>query len=165
MPLVQSNTCDHRATILPLTAATGDPVLCVVIFASEKADVESNWHTGIDTTINPILDQNGRVDLLNIAWAKSFAQVESNCQAVAARRWYPPTKKILQDPSLWDLQDQEALQLPVHTNSIDALCKSTNLSENLSGSVIGSILTHAARKEGIKRRQELLVDGKERQRM
>jgi hypothetical protein len=348
VPLVQANKSDHRATVLPLTAATGEPVVCAVIFASEKTSVESSWHTGIDITVDPIVDEHGNVDaknpdnygpgkyfpsgptcffrgkaiptltftspsatisgeilvkifkalddmeiyprtltesgsqlpepcvivdghesrlnpsflnyindkrhrwnfclgvpylthlwqvadspeqngsfksqlarakeelmsfklqkgmtarlnttdiipLLNIAWGKSFANIESNKRAVASRGWYPPTKKILQDPSLWDLQDEEMELFPntlddgimtasniatmfpplvevdafassANTDAVDinTLAASVNTTTGKAANVIDALLSHAARKDGTKRRINALVEGESRQKI
>ena len=302
--MIQANTSDHRATVLPFTAASGEPVICVVIFASNKTQVETTWHTGIDITADPILDWKGDIDtmhpdnhgpkkyfpsgpvchfwgkdiptltftspsatisgeilvkifkalddmdlyprgttetgtphpepcvvvdghesrlkpdflyyindtthkwnfalgvpyltnlwqvgdspeqngcfktqlsrakedlmtfklqrgmtpklnctdivpLLNVAWNKSFAQVTNNRRAVAKRGWYPPTKKVLQDPILFDLQHECTLEqdkVPDFLN-IDALTESINISGGKAASVIDTLLSHTARKEGTK---------------
>jgi hypothetical protein len=48
---------DKQFTVLGLTAATGDPVLCVVMFASEKKEgVIANWSEGIDIMADAVLD-------------------------------------------------------------------------------------------------------------
>ncbi len=62
LPWIQANTSDHQATVLPFTAAPGEPVICVIIFASERKHVESTWHAGIDTTVDPILNLHVLVD-------------------------------------------------------------------------------------------------------
>jgi hypothetical protein len=59
-----ASTRDRHFTVLRLTAATGDPVLCVVIFASEKKDgVVANWSEGIDITVEPVKDEHGEIVL------------------------------------------------------------------------------------------------------
>lgn len=50
-------------TVLPITSATGEPVVCVIIFASERDTVEPTLHTGIDITVDPILTSLNEVDL------------------------------------------------------------------------------------------------------
>jgi hypothetical protein len=55
-------TRDKHFTVLGLTAATGEPVLCVVVFASEsKHGVVADWAQGIDITVIPEKDENGEV--------------------------------------------------------------------------------------------------------
>jgi hypothetical protein len=41
-------TSDKHFTVLRVTAANEDPVLCVVIFASERNAIPENWVTSID---------------------------------------------------------------------------------------------------------------------
>ncbi len=41
VPLIKANTSDHLATVLPFKAASGEPVICVVIFVSERKHVQS----------------------------------------------------------------------------------------------------------------------------
>lgn len=45
------------------------------------------------------------IPCLNRAVALSFVKVESNRKAIADHGWYPPTKKLLDDPQLHDLED------------------------------------------------------------
>jgi hypothetical protein len=59
---IAANT-DKHFTVLGFTAANGDPVLCVIIFASEKELISGNWATGIDPTVSPILDEDGEIML------------------------------------------------------------------------------------------------------
>ena len=47
-------TTDLHYTVMGFTAATGDPVLCVVIFESDNEElIPTNWVTGID--VNKII--------------------------------------------------------------------------------------------------------------
>jgi hypothetical protein len=73
---------DKHFTVLGLTAATGDPVLCVVIFASEKKEgVVGNWSEGIDIMVNPVLDEKGEVILseVNFGEGKYFPSGPTCC--------------------------------------------------------------------------------------
>jgi hypothetical protein len=68
-------TRDRHFTVLGLTAASGDSVLCVVIFASEKNNgVVANWAEGIDIMVDPVKDENGEIILseLNFGEGKYF---------------------------------------------------------------------------------------------
>ena len=57
-----SSTSDKHFTLLGLTAGTGEAVLCVIIFASERTEgVVANWAEGIDITIDPVKDENGEI--------------------------------------------------------------------------------------------------------
>jgi hypothetical protein len=61
-PKQQAVTRDKHFTVLGLTAGTGEPMLCVVIFASEKKHgVVTDWAEGIDITVVPVLDENGDI--------------------------------------------------------------------------------------------------------
>jgi hypothetical protein len=63
-----SSTRDRHFTVLGLTAATGEPVLCVVIFTSDKKEggVVANWSEGIDITVDPVKDENGEIVLSDV---------------------------------------------------------------------------------------------------
>jgi hypothetical protein len=65
---------DRHFTVLGLTAASGDPVLCVVIFASERKGVAASWAEGIDLTVDPVKDEDGAVLLekVNFGEGKYF---------------------------------------------------------------------------------------------
>ena len=62
-PLEKSCTGDHHFTMLPITSANGQPVICVVIFQSQKKDqrVPTHWHSGLDVTVTPKRDHNGNI--------------------------------------------------------------------------------------------------------
>jgi hypothetical protein len=58
------STRDKHFTVLGVTAATGEPVLCVVIYASENEEgIAANWVTGVDITVVPEKDENGNIDI------------------------------------------------------------------------------------------------------
>ena len=56
---VESSITDIHATVLGFTSATGDPVMCAIILKSEGKieDVPRNWLTGLDPTIDSVLDE------------------------------------------------------------------------------------------------------------
>jgi hypothetical protein len=61
------STRDRHFSVLGLTASTGDSVLCVVIFASEKQNgVVKNWLEGIDVMVDPVKDINGEIILSEV---------------------------------------------------------------------------------------------------
>lgn len=57
-------TQDKHFTVLGFTAASGDPVCCVIIFTGEKKDIPLSWTTGIDIQVEPIVDENNNVLLV-----------------------------------------------------------------------------------------------------
>ena len=59
------STSENRATVFPVTAATGEPVVCVVIFCSMSSRVSCCMHTGIDIKKTPQLDSTGIPDWRN----------------------------------------------------------------------------------------------------
>jgi hypothetical protein len=74
-PKQMVSTSDKHFTVLGLTAATGEPVLCVIIFASDKEGVPANWATGIDIMVTPHFDEEGEIDLtdeVNFGTGKYF---------------------------------------------------------------------------------------------
>jgi hypothetical protein len=76
------STRDRHFTVLGVTAATGDPVLCVVIFASEKTNgVIANWAEGIDIMVDPVKDEQGEIILseVNFGEGKYFPSGPTCC--------------------------------------------------------------------------------------
>jgi hypothetical protein len=63
VPKEIASTWDCHFTVLGVTAASGKPVLCVVIFASEKESITVSWASGIDIQIDPIYDKDGNIIL------------------------------------------------------------------------------------------------------
>ena len=58
----QANTSDHRATVLPITAAIGETLTYVVIFESNvEGGVQPLWASGINIRITPIMDESAEV--------------------------------------------------------------------------------------------------------
>jgi hypothetical protein len=64
-PKTIAATRDKHFTVLGLTAATGEPILCVVIFASDNKHgvLVSDWAEGIDIRVLPERDENGEICL------------------------------------------------------------------------------------------------------
>jgi hypothetical protein len=61
------STRDCHFTVLGLTASSGNPVLCVVIFASDKSNgVVANWTEGIDIMVDPVKDESREIILSEI---------------------------------------------------------------------------------------------------
>jgi hypothetical protein len=76
------STRDRHFTVLGLTAATGDPILCVVIFALEKNHgVVANWLEGIDIMVDPVKNENGEIILreVNFGEGKYFPSGPTCC--------------------------------------------------------------------------------------
>jgi hypothetical protein len=111
--------------------------------------------------ITPRLYATDIVPLVNKAFKKSFFCRAASRKAVAERGWYPPTMKILQDPLLKDLVDEE--QQPQPATAEDALLDSVNLSTGAAGNIMTKMLSHAARKDGTRRRHLALQQGQERE--
>ncbi len=110
------------------------------------------------------------IPLINVAWEKSFARVNTNKKAIADRGWFPPTMKVLTDPKLFPKlfnttngsQDSGSIPngttVPAILNNLD----SVNTERGESGTVMETLLSHAARKDGTKRRMEALAAGNKR---
>jgi phage terminase small subunit len=60
-PRTSCSTTDHRFTLLPITSASGEPVICVVIFQGKTSEIPSHWTTGIDTRVDPVRGSDGRI--------------------------------------------------------------------------------------------------------
>ena len=60
--------------VLPLMSVSGEAVCCVIIFQSERNDeVPIDWNSGIDITVDPVLDEYGKPDYyLNIGKGKYY---------------------------------------------------------------------------------------------
>lgn len=59
VPKFQCATSDRHFTVLGFTAATGDPILCVILLIGEGDSVPGLWTSGIDITVEPELDEEG----------------------------------------------------------------------------------------------------------
>ncbi len=102
------------------------------------------------------------IPLLNIAWNKSFAKIENNQKAISTRGWYPPTRKVLQDPRVRDLQDQDTGVGITPADPIQGMIENVNVESGEAARVMDALLSHAARKDGTRRRLESLADGEAR---
>jgi hypothetical protein len=73
-PRTQSSTTDHRFTLLPITSASGEPVICVVIFQGKSKEIPANWVSGIDSRVEPVRGEDGeiRTDGINYGEGKYF---------------------------------------------------------------------------------------------
>ena len=58
-PKLLSVGSNHRFTLFPIIAATGEPVVYVIIFQRNKDGVPPLWHSGVDIRQEPITDENG----------------------------------------------------------------------------------------------------------
>ena len=54
VPRSECNSSDHRFTLLPITAATGEVIMCVVIFQSKQKEVPERWQLGVDVRVQPL---------------------------------------------------------------------------------------------------------------
>ena len=59
VPRTESNRADHRRTLLPMTSATGEAIMCVATFQSEQKAVPARWQSGIDVRVQPENDEMG----------------------------------------------------------------------------------------------------------
>jgi hypothetical protein len=73
-PRMQASTTDHRFTLLPITSASGEPVICVVIFQGKSKEIPADWVSGIDTRVEPVRGEDGeiRTDGINYGPGKYF---------------------------------------------------------------------------------------------
>jgi hypothetical protein len=60
MPYVTTN---HRFTLLPITSASGKPVICVIIYQSKLTKIILHWASGIDTQVEPVRGSDGRLNI------------------------------------------------------------------------------------------------------
>jgi hypothetical protein len=74
VPKTSCVTSDHRFTLLPITTASGEPVVCVVIFQGSSKDVPGSWASGIDIQLEPTRGENGKIrtDESNFGKGKYF---------------------------------------------------------------------------------------------
>ena len=57
----ECNRSDHNFNPPPITAATGEVIICVVIFQSKQKDVPVLWQSGIDVGVQPEKDEMGNI--------------------------------------------------------------------------------------------------------
>jgi len=63
VPQMAACTDDHRFTVLPFTAASGEAICLVVIFRSDQDKVPLLWKTGIDARVkDPARDSRDKID-------------------------------------------------------------------------------------------------------
>jgi hypothetical protein len=61
VPKTACVTTDHRFTLLPITTASGEAVVSVVIFQGKSSEVPGNWADGIDVRVEPLRGENGKI--------------------------------------------------------------------------------------------------------
>ena len=61
VPRSECNSSNHYFTPLPITAATGEVIMCVVIFQSKQKEVHVHWQSGIDVRVQPENDEMGNI--------------------------------------------------------------------------------------------------------
>jgi hypothetical protein len=69
VPKTSSVTNDHRFTLLPLTAASGHVVICVVIFQVKSSKIPAIWASGIDAKVEPV---KGSDDIIKMDGKENF---------------------------------------------------------------------------------------------
>jgi hypothetical protein len=64
VPKTLRSTTNHQFTLLPITSASGEPIICVIIFQGKSSEIPSHWVSGIDTWVDPVRGSDGgiRVD-------------------------------------------------------------------------------------------------------
>jgi hypothetical protein len=74
VPKMSCVTTDHRFTLLPITSASGLPVMCIVIFQGKNENVPASWQSGINISIRPVRDDAGNIkqDESNFGAGKYF---------------------------------------------------------------------------------------------
>jgi len=55
------STTDHHCTIIPIVAASGEAICCVVIFKGDSQSPFADWCLGIDIMVIPEKDQKGNI--------------------------------------------------------------------------------------------------------
>jgi len=60
---------------------------------------------------NPQIETYGIVMIINEAWKNSFARVEFNKDAIAARGWYPLTRNLLDHPEISAATENECKEI------------------------------------------------------
>ena len=63
VPRTSCVTTDHRFTLLPITAANGEPVICVIIFQGKSSEVPASWASGIDILLEPTRGADGKISI------------------------------------------------------------------------------------------------------
>lgn len=102
---------------------------------------------------------------MNFAWAKSFAKEHNNKEAIAQRGWFPPSRKLLSHPEVLRMlpraQAEEATEsnLSASSSTVMDCCVSVNTTHASSSRILDTLLMHASRQQGVKRRHEALADG------
>jgi hypothetical protein len=54
-------TTNHQFTLLPITLASGKPVICAVIFQGKLTKIASHWASGINTQVEPVRGSDGSI--------------------------------------------------------------------------------------------------------
>ena len=107
--------------------------------------------------------------LVNIAWNKSFARVESNQAAATTRGWYPANRVLLKHPEVLALETRRGGQEEIvvgeegeaagEGSSIDP--ESINLHQGEAGRVMDTILQSYSKNGGTTRIHQQLKQGEE----
>lgn len=64
VPKEVASITDKHFTVLGFTAASGEPVCCVVIFTGARNEIPLCWTTGIDIQTKPVLDEvTGKINI------------------------------------------------------------------------------------------------------
>jgi hypothetical protein len=63
VPRTKCSTKDHWLMLLLLTAASGEPVICVIIFQGKGSEVPAAWASGIDIRLEPVRDKFGNIEV------------------------------------------------------------------------------------------------------
>ena len=61
VPRSECNSSDNRFTLPPITAATGEVMMCVIIFQSKQKEVPVRWQLGIDVQVQPENNEMGNL--------------------------------------------------------------------------------------------------------
>jgi hypothetical protein len=97
--------------------------------------------------------ENARVEtyeivvVVNAAWEKSFARVEQNKKAIAARGWHPLTRNLLDHPEIAETKDndQENQENAHQESSQDTIASTLNFGTGLANKVMVDILQYIDR--------------------
>ena len=59
----ECTTEDHKFTLMPIISATGEAVMCAIIFTGRRNAPPAGYTTGIDIRVDPVLDMHGDIEL------------------------------------------------------------------------------------------------------
>jgi len=92
---------------------------------------------------NPRVETYEIIVIVNAAWAKSFARVDRNKKAIAARGWNPLTRNLLDHPEI--AETQEIAHQENQENSQETVASTLNFGTGVANKVMVDILQNIDR--------------------